>query len=137
MISRVLACLLATTAAIAATFSLTAAELPRDNPVATFYSGDEGYPAWTDRIRWGNVIDMSQYDRGDNDFQRFENARDELAAKGGGVLYYPAGTYDFTDAPMDGPDGRGLMLKSGVAIRGDAPTGRPNAFRDGRLALAS
>jgi len=99
----------------------TAAEPPGDNPVAAYYSGEEGYPAWTDRIRWAHVIDMSRYERGSNDFLRFENARDELAARGGGVLYYPAGRYDFTDAPMDGPNGRGLMLPSGVVIRGEAP----------------
>ena len=26
--------------------------LPTDNPVAAFYAGDEGYPAWTDSICW-------------------------------------------------------------------------------------
>ena len=30
---------------------LTSAEPPDDNPVAAYYSGDEGYPAWTDRFR--------------------------------------------------------------------------------------
>jgi len=34
------------------------AEPPTDNPVATYYHGDEGYPAWTDRIAWDRVIDM-------------------------------------------------------------------------------
>jgi len=108
--------------------------LPTDNPVATFYSGDAGYPAWTDRIRWTNVINMKTFDKGKTNFERFENARDQLAAKGGGVLYYPAGTYDFSDGPFDGPDGRGLMLRSGVAIRGEAPTGKPLAT-SGKLDL--
>ena len=91
---------------------------PTDNPVATFYSGDSGYPAWTDRVRWSNVVDMKTFDKGKTDFERFENARDQLAAAGGGALYYPAGTYDFTDGPFDGPGGRGLMLPTGVELHG-------------------
>ncbi|MGC9453904.1 MAG: hypothetical protein ACP5HU_03485 [Phycisphaerae bacterium] len=100
----------------------TRADIPTDNPVAAFYDGAEGYPAWTDRIAWDRVIDMSRYDNGDTQFERFENARDELHAAGGGVLYYPAGTYDFSDRPANGPDGTGLMLRSGVVIRGDRPS---------------
>ncbi len=95
-------------------------ELPRENPLKLHYA-DEGYPAWTDDLHWDRVVDMSKYRRGRSDFERFENARDELAASDGGVLYYPAGTYDFSDAPMDGPQGRGLFLKRGVVLRGQAP----------------
>lgn len=116
------------------TTNLLAAEAPTDNPVAAYYSGDEGYPAWTDRIQWENVIDMSAYDKGTTHFEKFEKARDELAAQGGGVLYYPAGEYDFSDGPFDGPDGRGLMLRGGVVIRGEAPQGKPRAV-DGKLDL--
>lgn len=111
-----------------------AATPPTDNPVATYYSGDEGYPAWTGRVRWDNVIDMSAYAKGETSFEKFENARDELAAKGGGVLYYQGGEYDFSDGPLDGPKGRGLMLKPGVVLRGEAPQGRPRAT-SGRLEL--
>ncbi len=102
---------------------------PTDNPVAAYYAGDEGYPAWTDRIRWDHVIDMASQAKGTTAFEKFERARDELAARGGGVLYYPLGTYDFSDGPFDGPDGRGLMLRPGVVIRGQAPKGRPKATR--------
>ncbi|HYW80209.1 MAG TPA: hypothetical protein VE890_11560, partial [Thermoguttaceae bacterium] len=108
---------------------------PTDNPVATFYHGDEGYPAWTDKIQWDRVIDMSTYGKGRNDFEKFENARDELADQGGGVLYYPGGTYDFSDGPLDGPKGRGLMLRRGVIIRGETPQGRPLAVQQGKLDL--
>ncbi len=97
------------------------AAVPTDNAVATYYHSTEGYPAWTDAIKWDNVIDMSAYANGATNFAKFESARDELAAKGGGVLYYPAGVYDFSEGPYDGPNGRGLMLKSGVVIRGAAP----------------
>jgi hypothetical protein len=127
----------AATVAAALSFGLSdcgAVGPPTDNPLAAYYSGDEGYPAWTDRIRWSNVLDMSAYKRGKTEFERFENARDELAAKGGGVLYYPAGTYDFSAGPFDGPNGRGLMLRPGVVIRGEAPAGKPKAT-DGKLDL--
>ena len=92
---------------------------PTDNPVATFYSGPEGYPAWTDSLRWSKVINMKTYPKGKTAFEKFERARDELA-EAGGVLYYPAGTYDFTTKPP----GRGLMLRHGVVIRGEAPKSR-------------
>ncbi len=98
---------------------------PTDNPVATFYNSSqyasEGYPSWTDSIKWSNVINMATYSNGANDFEKFENARDILYIMGGGVLYYPAGTYNFANHPS-GPDGRGLMLKKGIVIRGEAPS---------------
>ncbi len=122
---------------VALSISVASAAPPTNNAVATFYAGDEGYPAWTDRIRWSNAIDMSKYAKGRAAFEKFENARDELAARGGGVLYYPAGTYDFSDGPFDGLGGCGLMLKSGVVIRGEAPAGRPIAARDGKLHLVT
>lgn len=109
---------------------------PVDNPLATHYAGDAGYPAWTDAVAWDRAIDMSAYAGGASDFERFENARDELAAQGGGVLYYPAGVYDFSTMPADGPGGRGLMLKPGVVIRGEAPSGDRDAV-DGSLALGT
>ncbi len=106
---------------------------PVDNPVAAYYSGDEGYPAWTDAIRWNNTLNMAAYTNGANDFEKFENARDQLHNQGGGVLYYPAGTYDFSDMPATGPNGRGLMLKPGIVIRGEAPA--DGDATDGNLAL--
>src|SRR5262245_52190076 len=102
---------------------------PTDNPVATFYAGPEGYPAWTDAFRWSNVINLNTYAKGNTTYEKFERARDELAERGG-VLYYPAGTYDFSTMPP----GRGLMLRHGIVIRGEAPPGRPLA-RDGKLEL--
>jgi len=110
------------------------AQPPKNNPVATYYNGTAGYPAWTDKIKWQNVIDMSLYTQGSNDFQKFEKARDQLYTAGGGILYYPSGTYDFSDAPADGPNGRGLMLKTGVVIRGATPVGDKDAI-DGKIDL--
>jgi hypothetical protein len=105
------------------------ADDPTDNPIARFYSGPEGYPAWTDGIHWSNVINMKSYPKGKTAYERFEKARDELAERGG-VLYYPAGTYDFSTMPP----GHGLMLRRGVVIRGEAPTGHPVAA-NGQLEL--
>lgn len=95
---------------------------PADNPMATHY-GAGNFPVWTDEIRWDNAIDMSTYANGASDFEKFENARDELYGQGGGVLYYLAGTYTFDlpdvgCGPGIGPASRGLMLKSGVVLRG-------------------
>jgi hypothetical protein len=91
------------------------------NPMAQYYK-EKGWPAWSDAIQWNNRINMATYANGANDFQKFENARDELALQGGGVLYYPAGTYNFADHPTGPNTGRGLMLKKGVVILGEKPT---------------
>jgi hypothetical protein len=72
---------------------------------------------------------MKTYKPGKTAFEKFEKARDALSETGG-VLYYPAGTYDFTSKPP----GRGLFLRGGVVIRGEAPAGRPVAA-DGKLDL--
>ena len=99
------------------------------NPMATFYQ-DRGWPAWSDAIQWSNKINMATYTNGANDFEKFENARDQLAAAGGGVLYYPAGTYNFADHPTGPNTGRGLMLKAGVVILGEEPTTDKLAVKD-------
>ena len=49
---------------------------PTDNPVATYYSGPEGYPAWTDGVNWKHVINMATYAKGKTAFEKFEKARD-------------------------------------------------------------
>ncbi|MGC9452349.1 MAG: hypothetical protein ACP5I4_12985 [Oceanipulchritudo sp.] len=107
---------------------------PSDNPVAAFYGTETGYPAWTDRIAWDAVFDVTDPvygavpDDGLSDFEAFELARDAAAAAGGGVVYFPAGVYHFTLPEAGagagiGPHGRGLMLPGGVVIRGATPTG--------------
>ncbi len=110
--------------------------LPTDNPVASYYDDASGYPSWTAGISWDNVIDMSTYGVGVNDFEKFEHARDVLYNQGGGVLYYPPGDYDFSSMPADGPGGRGLMLRTGVVIRGASPAGDRDAS-DGSLVLST
>ncbi len=99
------------------------------NPMAKYYQ-EKGWPAWSDAINWNNKINMATYTNGNNDFEKFENARDQLAAQGGGVLYYPTGTYDFSNHPTGPNAGRGLMLKSGVVILGDEPQTDTKAIVD-------
>lgn len=104
---------------------------PTDNPVAAQYP--DGYPLWTDAIQWDNVVDATQYGavaggdvetNGEANFAAFEAARDAAAEAGGGVVYFPEGTYYFRLPDPDGagygrgPNSRGLMLKEGVVIRG-------------------
>ncbi|MBD3243239.1 MAG: hypothetical protein GF331_21800 [Chitinivibrionales bacterium] len=119
-----------------ASLAAVAVAAPTDNPLASYYGPDNGYPTWTDEIRWSTVVDMSRYDNGATDFERFENARDSIHALGGGVLYYPTGVYTFDGPQLDAPDGRGLMLKTGVVIRGDAP-GADKDASDGTLELGT
>lgn len=114
---------------------LVSDKVPTDNPIATYYNGNEGYPGWTDEIRWDNAINMGTYTNGSHDFARFENGQDELYAQGGGLLYYPPGDYNFSAMPADGYNGRGLMLKTSLVIRYAIPVGDKIARNDGNLDL--
>ena len=114
-------------------FSVTMAQ----NPLATYY-GNGNYPTWTDKVKWDNRINMKTFDFSANgcasctsEFAKFEFARNLLYAQGGGVLYYPGGTYNFSDVSdviSDSISGRGLMLRSGVIILGETPTSNNNAL---------
>lgn len=73
--------------------------------------------AWTDSIRWTNVVDITQAEGADL-AARLANAQAALAAKGGGVVYFPPGTYRFSDS---------ILLKDGVVLRGAEPTGATRA----------
>lgn len=97
-----------------------------ENPVASFYP--DGYPAWTDNINWDNVVNMKTDSRITSitgEWARFEKGV-EILGEQGGVLYYPAGTYSFTDLPAGKngakEDGQGLMLRSGVVVMGETPS---------------
>ena len=108
-----------------------------ENPVATYY-GNGNYPAWTNQLKWANQINMKNFDFSGNgcadcttEFAKFEFARDLLYAQGGGILYYPAGVYNFSDisnSVSDSISGRGLMLRSGVVILGETPATNNNAL---------
>ncbi len=81
---------------------------PTDNPVAAKYGNDY---SWTDEIKWDCVYNITDF-RVNTDIERFNAARDAAAANGGGVVYFPAGEYNFED---------NIYLKNGVVLRGDNP----------------
>ncbi len=83
---------------------------PTDNAIATRY-GKAAYP-WTDEIKWNCVYNINDFN-GATIVERFTAARDAAAANGGGVVYFPAGTYNFTDS---------ISLKSGIVLRGETPS---------------
>lgn len=82
---------------------------PTDNPIASLY-GNDAYP-WTQEIKWGCVYNIKDFN-GRNDRDRFNAARDAATANGGGIVYFPAGTYNFNDS---------IQLADGVVLRGETP----------------
>jgi len=119
---------------------------PTDNPARTQF-GDGNYPVWTDSINWANVVDVTSDpdltakavpndpSAGAQNLAAFNEAVEDLHAAGGGVMFWPAGTYHFTlpDAgygPGIGPNSRGLMLKPGIVVRGDELIGQNAIIRD-------
>ncbi len=86
-----------------------------DNAIISFYrnSGRENLaPTWTNQIKWNCVYNIKDFS-GSNLVEQFNAARDEAAKNGGGVVYFPSGTYIFNDS---------IKLKSGVVIRGETPS---------------
>lgn len=86
-----------------------------DNPYRTRYGGLQH---WSDSLSWGNIIDATTRNvtPANDSVTNINNLRlliDSLSAAGGGVIYFPAGLYNFSDS---------LELKSGVILRGETPT---------------
>ncbi len=82
----------------------------RNNPIADRYGRTEYI--WTEQLKWSCVYNITDFE-GETALDRFNAARDAAVSHGGGVVYFPAGTYEFNDS---------LYLKNGVVIRGEAPT---------------
>ncbi|MBK4729761.1 hypothetical protein JJD41_07740 [Oxynema sp. CENA135] len=82
---------------------------PTDNPIAGAY-GERAYP-WTAQIPWNCVYNVQDFE-GNSAIARFNAARDAAARRGGGVVYFPPGIYEFSD---------NLELKDGVVLRGATP----------------
>ena len=80
---------------------------PQDNPVATLY-GNGTYP-WADvMVNWSCTYNVKDYGGS------FESAQKAAAAgKGGGVVFFPAGTYSFK---------ANIEIESNVVIRGEPTT---------------
>lgn len=80
-----------------------------NNPIAAFYS-EEAY-AWSDRLPWGCVYNIKDFP-GETSDRQFEQAKAAAISQGGGVIYFPAGTYEFTDD---------LVLDDRIILRGETP----------------
>lgn len=89
------------------TFAAWSAEtaLPTDDPTA------ELGLAWTTKIHWGRVVDITRMS-GDTWEARLQEAQKRLAAEGGGVVYFPPGEYRFTES---------LEIGDGIVLRGANP----------------
>lgn len=83
---------------------------PTDNPYRTFYP-QTPYPHFTDSIAWHRVWSISDFED-TTMVARYNKARDFVAQQGGGVLFFPAGTYQFENS---------IQIRSGVVIRGETP----------------
>lgn len=83
---------------------------PTENPVTRRYA--DPALAWTDELKWECVYNIEDFD-GATDGDRFDAAKDAAIAAGGGVIYFPAGTYTFADD---------LLLANGIVVRGEVPS---------------
>ena len=89
---------------------------PKDNPISQRYN--DSY-AWTSKIKWNCVYNINDFN-GRSDQARFEKAENAAFKKGGGIVYLPAGIYQFQED---------LILRDSVVIRG-APTKEVNALSE-------
>ena len=81
---------------------------PTDNPVASLY-GKQTY-TWTDRmVNWSCVYNVKDYGGS------FENAQKAAVSEGGGVVFFPSGSYSFKS---------NVLVQSNIVIRGE-PTNEP------------
>jgi hypothetical protein len=111
-----------TAAAVAVAFGVAAlckAAAPVNNPVADLKIG------WADELKWANVVSIADM-QGANWDEKFKAAQDKVATPGG-VVFLPAGTYEFKDH---------IRLRNGVIIRGEDPSAVKDA-RDEKYALST
>ena len=82
---------------------LFSADAPTDNPTKHLKL------AWTDRLPWGRVLDITKTEgQGQYWDRRLVDAQQQLSQTGG-VVYFPAGEYHFQDH---------IRLKDGIILRG-------------------
>ncbi len=91
------------------------AATPTDDPAAALKL------PWTSGIKWSQVVDIGQVPGAGAD-EKLAKAQEQLAAKGGGVIYFPPGEYRF---------GQSILLKDGIVLRGAPPAGETDARKDG------
>jgi hypothetical protein len=95
--------------------AVAAGNLPDDNPVARYKLG------WTDQLRWGQVVSIADF-AGASIEEQLEKAQAALAAKGGGVIFFPAGEYRFRET---------IRLRDGIVLRGADPQVISDARQEG------
>lgn len=103
---------LITTLSFALITCWTFAQIPTDNPYKTFYQ-TMGFH-WTDSIAWSNTFNITTFGGNGNgvadNITAVNNAINAAHNAGGGVVFFPAGTYFISDT---------IRLKSGVVLRGE------------------
>lgn len=83
---------------------------PRDNALRSRYpSTPLGH--FTDSLNWSNVLDITNFNQHPDTDTNVALAMAQLSTQGGGVLYFPTGTYAFSD---------NLVIPSGVVLRGES-----------------
>lgn len=104
-----------------------ASEPPENNPTTRY--GLE----WTDDFAWERVLSIAEVE-GPSIDERLKRAQEQLVKQGGGVIFFPAGTYYFREH---------IRLQPGIVIRGTNPVNtekfnpvvpedKPKPFMDAR-----
>ncbi|MEZ6140384.1 MAG: hypothetical protein R3B84_07415 [Zavarzinella sp.] len=84
-------------------------------PTVICAQSSEGNPAvelqvkWVNQLPWKTVISIDKA-TGRNWDEKLKSSQALLAKKGGGIIYFPAGTYEFSDS---------IFLEDGIILRGD------------------
>ena len=97
-------------------------------PGSRLFAGDEPIDdplgelklSWTGSLKWQRVIDVARAP-GESIDEKLANAQVMLAMNGGGVAFFPAGTYRFRES---------IKLLDGVVLRGVAPQSVTSAHND-------
>lgn len=105
-------------------FPLISQSQPFDNPVRTRFGDDVAL--WTDTFQWQNVVNINDFE-GEDWVERFNKAQEQLKTTGGGVIFFPSGTYHFKES---------LLLQSNMVIRGEEPKQIRDAW-DGEYTLTT
>jgi len=91
--------------------SIVAYAQPTDNPYKTKYGTA---PIWTNDIRWDKTVNILDFEVSGQSFwdAALTAAMTAVSTSGGGVVYFPAGTYAFAD---------NVTLPTAVVLRGEMP----------------
>lgn len=90
------------------------AETPVDDPLGGLKLG------WTGSLKWSHVVDVARAP-GNSIDEKLATAQAILAMNGGGVAFFPAGTYRFRES---------IKLLDGVVLRGATPKSVSSAHNE-------